>query len=110
VVFFEVPDDGLDRRAPAHFAFDLIGHAALLAGGIDLESVGRRGIVAGVGDDAGECCADPGLDRRDDAGQRVAVIGLAGQRLDVGDELTAPGASDFSGLCNNKDIPAFLRA
>jgi hypothetical protein len=33
VIFLEVPDDGLDGRAPSHVTFDLRGDAALLAGG-----------------------------------------------------------------------------
>src|SRR5579872_22419 len=39
VILFEVPDDGLDGRAPSHVTFDLRGHAALLAGGVDFELV-----------------------------------------------------------------------
>jgi hypothetical protein len=49
-----------------------------------------RGVVAAiaaVGDDAGEVGADLGLDLRDHGGERVTVVGVAGQRLGVGDEL-----------------------
>jgi hypothetical protein len=54
-------------------------------------------LVAGVGDNAGECCADPGFDGVDDGCQRVAVIGFARQGLDVGDELATPGAVELGG-------------
>jgi hypothetical protein len=39
VILLEVPDDGLDGRAPSHVTFDLRGDAALLAGGVDFELV-----------------------------------------------------------------------
>ena len=86
-------DDRFDRRAAAEFTFDGLGDAASLAGDVDLERVVGRGVVAAiaaVGDDASEVGADLRLDLRDDGGERMAVIGVAGQRLGVGDELAAP--------------------
>ena len=68
--------------------------APLLAGGVDPELVLGRGVVAaiaGIGDDAVELVADERLHRRDDRGERVPVIRIAGQRGDMGDELTAAG-------------------
>ncbi len=47
--------------------------------------------IAGVGDDAVEHVSDERLHRRNDRGERVPVIRVAGQRGDMGDELTAPG-------------------
>ena len=41
--------------------------------------------------------ADRRLDLRDDGGQRVAVVGIAGQRLGMGDELAALGAVERGG-------------
>src|SRR6266513_214252 len=66
--------------------------AALLAGGVDLEFVIGRGVVAaiaGSGDAAIEHVADERLHLRDDGGERVPVIGIAGQRCDMRDELPA---------------------
>jgi hypothetical protein len=45
--------------------------------------------VAGVGMEALDGVAEERLDRRDDAGEGVSVVGVAGQRLHVGDELAA---------------------
>ena len=59
-----------------------------------------RGVVAAiaaVGDDAREARADLRLDLGDDGRQRVAVVGIAGQRLGVGDELAALGAMERGG-------------
>ena len=64
----------------------------LLLGGVDLELVLRRRIVAaiaGIGVKPVDRGADQLLDRRDDGCQRMAVIGIARQRLGVGDELAA---------------------
>jgi hypothetical protein len=55
VVFLEVADDRLDGRASFELALDLRRDAALLAGGVDLELVIGRGLVAaiaGIGDAA----------------------------------------------------------
>ena len=95
-----VTDDRFDRRAAAELALDGFGDAASLAGDVDLELVIGRSVVAAiaaVGDDAGEACADLRLDLRDHGRERVAVVGVAGQRLGVGDEQAAPGAIERGG-------------
>ena len=95
-----VTDDRFDRRAAAEFTFDGFGDAASLAGDVDLELVIGRSVVAAiaaVSDDAGEVCADLRLDLRDHGRERVAVVGVAGQRLGVGDEQAAPGAMERGG-------------
>lgn len=48
--------------------------------------------IAGIGDDAGETGADLRLGGGDDPGERMAVIRVARQRLDMGDELAALAA------------------
>ena len=45
--------------------------------------------VAAIGDDASKARADLGLDLRNDGLERVAVAGVARQRLHMGDELAA---------------------
>ena len=57
---------------------------------IDWE-IGRRVVaaVSGIGMEPFDGAADELFDRRDDASQRVAVIGIAGQRLRMDDELAA---------------------
>ena len=90
-----VSDDRFDRRPAAEFAFDGLCDAASLARDIDLELVvGRRVVatIAAVGDYAGKVRADLRLDLRDHGRERVAIVGVARQRLGVGDELAAPGA------------------
>ena len=94
VVFFEVADDGLDGGPSFEFALDLRRDAALLAGGVDLELVIGRGVVAaiaGIGDAAIEDVADERLHLRNDRAERVPVIGIAGQCCGMGDELSAGG-------------------
>lgn len=85
-------NDGFDGGSSSHLAFYVFGHPTFLTGGIDLEAVGLRGVVAlvsGIGDDARKRCPDLGLDGRNDGLKRVAIIGFSGQRLDVSDELAA---------------------
>ena len=53
--------------------------------------------IAAVGDDAGEVCADLRIDLRDHGRERVAVVGVAGLRLGVGDEQAALGAMERGG-------------
>jgi hypothetical protein len=48
VVFFEVADDGLDGGPSFEFTLDLRRDAALLAGGVNLECVVGRGVVAAI--------------------------------------------------------------
>jgi hypothetical protein len=91
---FGVTDDRFDRRASAQVALDVFGGASLLTGDIDLEAIVRRRVVAAVspiGDDAGEAGADRRFNLGDDGRQSVAVIGVARQRLGVGDELASLG-------------------
>ena len=93
-------DDGLDGRPAAQFTLDLGRHPSLLAGDEDPELVIGRRIVAAispVGEEAGDDVADERLHVRDHGGQRVTVIGIAGQRLHMGDELAALGVADRGG-------------
>src|SRR5947209_6710922 len=94
VVLLEVADDGLDGRPTFELALDLRRDAALLTGGVNLELVVGRGVVAaiaGIGNAAIEHIADERFYLRNDRGERVPVIGVAGQRRDVSDELPAGG-------------------
>src|SRR5262245_38047312 len=94
VLFLEMTDDGLDRRPAFELAFDLRRDAALLAGGVDLEHVIGRGIVAaiaGIGDAAIDQVADECFHLWNDRGERVPVIGITRQHCDVGDKLAAGG-------------------
>ena len=71
----EVPDDRLDGGSSSHLALDGGRHAALLAGGEDLEPVGERGIVAavaGIGEDAGDAVPDGPFHFWNDGCQGVA--------------------------------------
>jgi len=68
--------------------------APLLAGGVDLELVIGRGVVAaiaGIGDAAIEDVADERLYLWNDGAERVSVVRIAGQRCGMGDELAAGG-------------------
>src|SRR5262249_52714779 len=92
VVFLEMADDGFNGGTPFELAFDLRRDAALLAGRVDLELVIWWGVVAaiaGIGDAAIEDVADERLHLRNDRGERVPVIGIAGQCCGMGDELPA---------------------
>jgi hypothetical protein len=63
----------------------------------------RRGVVttiAAVGDDAGEVGADLRFNLRDHGSEGVAIIGVAGQRLHMGDELAALRAMQRGGERN----------
>ena len=75
-------------------------HPSLLAGDEDPELVIGRRVVAAislVGEDARDGVADQRLHVRDHGCQRVAVIGIAGQRLHMGDELAALGVAEGGG-------------
>ncbi len=92
VLILEMADDGFDGGAASHLSFDLRGHPSFLPGCIDFELVLGRRIVAavsGIGVEPFDCIADELLDRWDHLSQRVTIIGIAGQRLHVGDELAA---------------------
>ena len=45
--------------------------------------------VTGIGMEPLDGIAEERLDRRDDTGEGVSVVGIAGQRLHMGDELAA---------------------
>lgn len=102
------PDDGFDGGPAAQFALDLGRHPSLLAGDEDPELVIRRRVVTAVslvGEDARDGVADHRFHIRDHGGQRVTVIGVAGQRLYMGDELATLRAAYRSG---NGDFDAEL--
>lgn len=101
-------DDRFDGGPASQCPLDGLGAAAPVAGDMDLEHLILRRVVAaiaGVGDDPAEIGADRGLDGGNDGGQRVAVIGIAGQRLDMGDELAAAAALQRGG---DRDLDAEL--
>ena len=84
VLVLEMADDGLDGGAASHLAFDVRGDAALLLGRVDFELVFGRGVVAavtGIGVEPLDGIAEELLDRRDDRGEGVSVVGIARQRL-----------------------------
>ncbi len=92
VILLKMADDRFDGGAAFHLSFDLWGHPSLLLGRIDFELVlGRRVVaaVSGIGVEPFDRIADELLDRRDDASQGMAVIGIAWQRLRVDNELAA---------------------
>jgi hypothetical protein len=92
VLGFEMADNGLDGGPAAQLALDAGRHPSLLAGEEDPEPVIGRRVVAAVslvGKDACDGVADERLHVRDHGCQRVAVIGIAGQRLHMSDELAA---------------------
>src|SRR5688572_10928609 len=100
VLGLEMADDRLYGRPAAQFALDPGRYPSLLAGEEDPELVIGRGIVAAVslvGEEARNDVADQRLHVRDHGGQRVTVIGIAGQRLHMSDELAAPGVADRGG-------------
>jgi len=90
-----MPDHRFDGSAAAHLAFDLRREAAPLLGGVDFELVIERCVVAavaGIGMQALDLIADELFDRRDDLGERVAIIRIARQRLGMDGELAALAA------------------
>jgi len=58
--------------------------------------IGRRIVAAisPVGEEAGDGVADDRVHVRDHDDRRATVIGIAGQRLHIGDELAALGVAD----------------
>jgi len=86
----EMADHRFDGGPAAQLASDPGCHTAFLAGDEDPEFVIRGCVVAAVSlvrEDAREGVADQRLDVRDHGGQGMTVIGIAGQRLHMGDEL-----------------------
>ena len=97
---FDVADDWLDRRSPAHLALDGGRDAALLTDGEDREPVPAGSVVAaisGIGEDATDLVADGALHGGNDGRRRVPVIWIARQRHGVQGELAALGALQRGG-------------
>jgi hypothetical protein len=91
VAGFGTGDERLNRPAP-HPAFGCVDSLAPLAGGIDLEAMLLRCVVAlltGVAKDALKRDANLLLDLGNDRAKQVAIIGLAGQGFSADDELPA---------------------
>lgn len=113
VLGLEMADDGFDSGSPFHLAFDLWGHAPFLARDEDPELVMGRGIVAAitlVGEDARDGVADEPFHIRDDGGQRMTIIGIAGQCLHMSNELAALGVRQ--GRCDrdlHTELVRFVR-
>src|SRR6202051_2731172 len=108
VLLLGVPDDWLDGGAAFHLSFEGRRHAPLLPGRVDFELIlGRRIVaaIAGIGVEPFDRIADELLDRRNDLGQRMAIIGGTRQRLRMGDELTALAVLEGGG---NADLDAEL--
>ena len=98
--FLRWPITRFDGGAAAHLAFDLWGEAALLPGGVDLELViGRRVVaaIAGIGVQPLDFIADQLFDGWDDLCQRMPVIRIARQRLGMDGELAALAALEGGG-------------
>src|SRR6202165_205610 len=108
MLFLEMADDRLDGGAAFHLSFDGRRHATLLPGRVDFELIlGRRVVAAvtGSGVEPFDRIADELLDRRNDGCQRMAIIGIARQRLRMDDELTALAVLEGGG---NADLDAEL--
>jgi hypothetical protein len=101
-------DNGLDGGPAAQVALDLGRRPSLLAGDEDPELVIGRRVVAAVSllvrMRAMTLPTSVSMSR-DHGGQRVTVIGVAGQRLHMGDELATLRAADRGG---NGDFDAEL--
>src|SRR5260221_6817586 len=77
MVFLKVADDGLEGGPPFDLALDLRRDAALLAGGVSLELVVGRGVVAaiaGIGNAAIEHIADERFHLRNDRAKRLSLF------------------------------------
>ncbi len=92
-VALAVADDGLDGASSPELLFDLAVHTALLAGLEDPERL-RRIVtpVALVDIDPLDLTAGQRLGFLQHLAQAVAVIGIAGERLGMEDELAALGS------------------
>ena len=98
MVVLEMADHRLDGGATPHLAADGFGDAANLAADPDLDPVGIVvAAVALVAVDAAHCDTCELFEIGDDGTERVAVIGIAGQRLRMGGELTAFGVRQRGG-------------
>jgi hypothetical protein len=77
-------DHGLDGGTAAELALDLAGDAPLLSGDEDAMRIGRvMSSVTLVDISALDCAAGEPFGAFDDSGKRMAVIGIAWQRLGV---------------------------
>jgi len=88
----QMADDRLDSGAASQLAFDRFGHASSLPRDEHPKLMRRRRIVAAiaaVGDDARDARADLLLHLGKHSGERMAVVGIAGQGLHMRDELAA---------------------
>ena len=93
--------------SPSEVPFDSFGDAPFLARDVDLELLVGRSVVASIAsvrDDAGEARADLGFQVRQDRCERMAVIGISGQRLHMGDELAAFRAMQPRTFADNERI------
>ena len=106
MVVLEMADHGLDGRPAPHLAADGFGDAADLAGDPDPEPVGIVvAAIALVTMDAVHRDTCELFEIGDDGTERVAVIGVAVQRLGVQHELPALGRGDRG---DNRDLAAEL--
>src|ERR1700730_14664319 len=106
VVVLEMADHGLDGGATSHLAADDLGNPAGLAADPDLEPIGI--VVAAiplVAVDAAHRNTCEYFKIGDDGTKRVAVIGVAVQRLGVQHELPALGRGDRG---DDRDLAAEL--
>jgi hypothetical protein len=95
MVAFDVADDRLNSGSPFHLAAYRSGDASYLARDPDLELVGMVvAAIALVDVDTGDLDAGELLGVGDDGPKRMAVEGIAVQRLGVQGELTALGFGD----------------
>lgn len=101
---YEVADDRLDGGTLAHLALDLRGPPCFWPEMNTLNVFGCRIVAATtfVENEALDDVADERLQVWDHDFKRVAVIGVAGQRLHMGDELTALSVPQCAG---DGDLP-----
>src|SRR6266545_3068872 len=85
MVFLKVADDGLDGGPPFELALDLRRDAALLAGGVNLELVVGRGVVAAIAGIGNELAAGGMLHGGGDAHLDAELVGPV--RLALADAL-----------------------
>lgn len=97
-------DHGLDGSTPSHLAADRFGDMADLAGDPDFEPVGIVAI-ASVAENAANHNPGELFEISDDGTERVAVIRISVQRLEMRHALAALGRGDRRG---NRDLAAEL--
>ena len=97
VLALEMANHRLDRRTAPEGPLDRCRKPSLPSRHVDPESALLRGmmaLVAGIGDDPREIGPDRRLNLRNHAGERVPIVGVAGQRFDMRHELPAPAAPE----------------